>query len=84
MIKIEEYTDRHKEEIYLGTTSKFLAAHRFYEKNGLYDFPQYDERIIETNKFMFEMTSTPEGKEAIRKMLKQEMVKPHKKVVEKE
>ena len=21
-------------EIYLGTTEKFLAAHRFYEKNG--------------------------------------------------
>ena len=21
-------------EIYLGTTAKFLAAHRFYEKNG--------------------------------------------------
>ena len=22
------------QEIYLGTTDKFLAAHRFYEKNG--------------------------------------------------
>ena len=21
-------------EVYLGTTAKFLAAHRFYEKNG--------------------------------------------------
>lgn len=25
---------RHLETIYLGTTDKFLAAHRFYEKNG--------------------------------------------------
>ncbi len=27
------HTNNYK-EIYLGTTSKFLAAHRFYEKNG--------------------------------------------------
>ena len=24
------------DEVYLGTTAKFLAAHRFYEKNGFY------------------------------------------------
>jgi N-acetylglutamate synthase-like GNAT family acetyltransferase len=27
-------------EIYLGTTAKFLAAHRFYEKNGFRELPQ--------------------------------------------
>ncbi|MGM9484865.1 GNAT family N-acetyltransferase [Roseateles sp. NT4] len=26
--------ERHLQEIYLGTTAAFLAAHRFYEKNG--------------------------------------------------
>nr|MBL8412667.1 GNAT family N-acetyltransferase [Dechloromonas sp.] len=26
-------------EIYLGTTDKFLAAHRFYEKNGFRELP---------------------------------------------
>ncbi|WDS35248.1 GNAT family N-acetyltransferase [Pseudoxanthomonas sp.] len=25
------------QEIYLGTTAKFLAAHRFYEKNGFHE-----------------------------------------------
>ena len=25
---------RHVKEVYLGTTEKFLAAHRFYERNG--------------------------------------------------
>jgi N-acetylglutamate synthase-like GNAT family acetyltransferase len=25
---------RHRTEVYLGTTAKFLAAHRFYEKRG--------------------------------------------------
>jgi N-acetylglutamate synthase-like GNAT family acetyltransferase len=26
-------------EVYLGTTSKYLAAHRFYEKNGFAEIP---------------------------------------------
>ena len=29
-------------EIYLGTTSKFLAAHRFYEKNGFWEIEKTD------------------------------------------
>ena len=29
-------------EIYLGTTAKFLAAHRFYEKNGFREIPRDD------------------------------------------
>lgn len=29
-------------EIYLGTTAKFLAAHRFYEKNGFREIPRAD------------------------------------------
>ena len=29
-------------EIYLGTTSKFLAAHRFYEKNGFWQIDKID------------------------------------------
>lgn len=28
------------QEIFLGTTAKFLAAHRFYEKNGFLEIPQ--------------------------------------------
>lgn len=31
---IEEATSRGIKQIYLGTTDKFLAAHRFYEKHG--------------------------------------------------
>ncbi len=27
-------SEKRVEEIYLGTTDRFLAAHRFYEKNG--------------------------------------------------
>ncbi|MHC1746502.1 MAG: GNAT family N-acetyltransferase [Negativicutes bacterium] len=34
---------RNMNEIYLGTTGKFLAAHRFYEKNG---FLQIDKNAL--------------------------------------
>jgi N-acetylglutamate synthase-like GNAT family acetyltransferase len=32
--------DREVREIFLGTTSKFLAAHRFYEKSGFTEIPK--------------------------------------------
>ena len=31
---LEWAAEKHVEYLYLGTTAKFLAAHRFYEKNG--------------------------------------------------
>ena len=31
---IRSATSAHVEELYLGTTERFVAAHRFYEKNG--------------------------------------------------
>lgn len=35
LLTLIEWAAEHKiEEIFLGTTAKFLAAHRFYEKNG--------------------------------------------------
>lgn len=34
---LEEAWQRGMKEIYLGTTEKFLAAHRFYEKHGFVD-----------------------------------------------
>lgn len=36
-----EWAKKHKmQEIYLGTTEKFLAAHRFYEKNQFIQLPK--------------------------------------------
>jgi GNAT superfamily N-acetyltransferase len=37
---IEWATRRGLAEIFLGTTAAFLAAHRFYEKNGFTEIPQ--------------------------------------------
>lgn len=61
----------------------FQADHKYYEDNGLYDFPHDDAFAMETNKNMLKLTEDPEMREAIRKMLKKEMVKPLIKVVEK-
>jgi multimeric flavodoxin WrbA len=60
----------------------FIADHDYYEKHGLYDFPNVDP---DANKFsldMIEAIKDPEAKEMIRKMIKTQMVEPHKKVVE--
>lgn len=59
----------------------FQADHKFYEENGLYDFPQNDERAKETNKTMMELTENHEMREAIRKELKTGFVKNHLKVI---
>jgi len=59
----------------------FQADHKFYEENGLYDFPQNDERAKKTNQTMMELTENPEMREAIRKELKTGMVSHHLKVV---
>lgn len=60
----------------------FQADHAYFESHGIYDFPQDDKRAMDTNKTMFELTSDPQMRDAVRKMLKTEMVKPHQKIVE--
>jgi multimeric flavodoxin WrbA len=60
----------------------FQADHKYYEETGVYDFPQDDVKIIEMNNKMIELTANPEMRENIRKMIKTEMVKPLKHVVD--
>ncbi|HOP64737.1 MAG TPA: NAD(P)H-dependent oxidoreductase [Spirochaetota bacterium] len=60
----------------------FQADHKYYEENGIYDFPQDDLKAIEMNKNMINLTSKPEMRENVRKMIKTEMVKPMKHIVE--
>ncbi len=60
----------------------FQADHRYYEANGLYDFPQYDEKSIAMNKTMMDLTSNPEMKEKIRKTMRENMVAPLRHIVE--
>lgn len=61
----------------------FLADHRFYKTHGFYDFPQrrYKSRLI--NSILILLTKIPSiRKEMYRRKIKEEMVKPLQKVLE--
>ena len=60
----------------------FQADHKFYEENGYYDFPQDDKKTIDINEKMIAMTNNPDMREKFRKMIKTEMVKPIKHIVD--
>jgi len=60
----------------------FQTDNKWYEENNFYDFPQYDQDAIEMSENMIKLTKDPAMREAVRKMLKSEMVKPHIKIVE--
>ena len=48
-------------EVYLGTTDKFLAAHRFYEKNGFHDIDRsmlperFPVMVVDTKFYVFHL-----------------------------
>lgn len=53
---LEHAADRDLREIFLGTTSKFVAAHRFYEKAGFLlidesELPEYFPRMAVDTRF---------------------------------
>jgi hypothetical protein len=60
----------------------FIADHEYYEKHGLYDFPNVDPAANKFGLDMIEAVKDPEAKEIIRKMIKTQMVEPYKKIVE--
>jgi hypothetical protein len=62
----------------------FQADHRFYKEHGLYDFPQrkYKARLI--NSILILLTKIPAmRKEIYRKKIKEQMVRPLQKMLEK-
>lgn len=61
----------------------FQADHRYYDENGFYDFPQYDERSIQVNEMMLKTMEDPEAKEGIRKNLRVLQSMSHRKIVDK-
>ena len=59
----------------------FQADHHYYAEHGMYDdFPQNDARAAKLNKMMFELTADPAMREAVRKAIKTEMIKPYRKL----
>ncbi len=74
-----------RDDVYGRLRFPFRADHRFYKKNGLYDFPQknYKSRIL--NVIMMILSRIPSiRKEIYIKRMKEEMIKPLQNVMEKE
>jgi len=57
----------------------FQADHRFYKKNGIYDFPQNDLKVRLRNLILMLLTKIPQFKERLANKMKQALVKPYKK-----
>ena len=60
----------------------FQADFNYYKENGIFDFPHDDEKTIDINAKMIALTDNPDMREKVRKMIKSEMVKPMKYVVD--
>ena len=71
-----------RDDVYGKLRFVFQADHKYYQKHGLYDFPQKNKTAREMNKKMMALTKNPEIRENIRKMIKSEMVKPIKHIVD--
>jgi len=61
----------------------FQADHRFYKKHGLYDFPQRDYKTRIMVAILMLLTKIPKiRKEIYRKRMKEEMIKPLQRIVQ--
>lgn len=72
-----------RDDIYGRLRFPFRADHHFYNKNGLYDFPQKDYKSIIVNSILLLLSRIPSvRKEIYTKRIKTEMLKPLRKVLE--
>jgi multimeric flavodoxin WrbA len=60
----------------------FQADFKHYKENGIFNFPQDDLKAKDINEKMIALTDKPEMREMVRKMIKTEMVKPMKYIVD--
>ncbi|MFX1567380.1 MAG: flavodoxin family protein [Promethearchaeota archaeon] len=60
----------------------FQADHRYYEKHGLYDFPQNDKFAKKMNDKFMPLTQNEKFRKTFYSVLKTEMIKPLKRVIE--
>lgn len=60
----------------------FDADYKYYKKHGLFDFPQKDKRYLDFSKQMIAMIKDPKMRAIVRKVAKQEMVRPFREVVD--
>ncbi len=65
-----------RDEVYGMLRFVFQADHRYYKKQGLYDFPQKNYKTRRMNLMMTMLTKFPPFRKKFLKILKEEMVKP--------
>ncbi len=71
-----------RDDIYGRLRFPFRADHKFYKKNGFYDFPQKDYKSRIMNSILMLMNRIPSmRKELYTKRIKKEMIKPLQKVL---
>lgn len=71
-----------RDQIWSRLRFPFDADFKFYVEHEMFDFPQNDTRYLEFSSQMIGMIQDPQMKEAVRKVIKTEMLKGYKKVVE--
>jgi hypothetical protein len=73
-----------RDEIWGALRFPFVADHRFYKINGLYDFPQYDYAARLRNGILGWLVSVPVIRKKIySNMLAQKMIEPYQKLLAK-
>jgi len=71
-----------RDDIYGRIRFPFRADHKFYQKYGLYDFPQKNYKVRITSTIMTLLTKIPSvRKEIYERRIKTEMIKPFQKVL---
>jgi multimeric flavodoxin WrbA len=60
------------------------ADHRYYKKNGIYDFPQKDYKTRITNAVVMLLMKIPRFRNEFYKVTQSEMIKPFQKIIDKQ
>ena len=71
-----------RDMIWGGMRPIFRADHRYYKKNKLYDFPQYDLRMRLERMFLWFLLGIPQVRRAVLPRMREHMVEPLDKVLE--
>jgi len=72
-----------RDEIWGRLRPSFAADYRFYQKHGMYDFPQKDYRTRVIVGIFMLLTRIPAFRKEYARRTKSEMIKPLQKIVEK-
>ena len=71
-----------RDEVWGKLRFVFQADHKFYEENGLYDFPQDDIESLRFNEQMIELLKDPKIRDDFRKNMRTTVLEQYKKAVE--